>query len=117
MHRIQLLLLLSLVLSCTSWDTNQARPARVEEHEPLGFVVSDLTALWWDDLPAKKERRVLREQERSIGKRVCEEGEWPQRWVEDNCRVCGCDEGDVRWCTLKRCWDREAATRKMQELR
>ncbi len=114
-QRIHLALIVALAVACTSTESVDVTPHLNEEPVSLGFIVSDLTALWWDELRAKKERGIIRERQRSNGKRVCEEGEWPQRWVEDDCRVCGCDEGDVRWCTGKGCWDREAATRKLQE--
>jgi hypothetical protein len=103
----------ALSIACTPWGPSDgAKPELIEAPVPLGFVASYLSEAWRDELRAEKERRILREQLRRLGKRVCEEGEWPQRWPEDGCRVCGCDEGEVRWCTMEYCHNRGSGRRK-----
>lgn len=100
---LPLVIVTSIVLACTSTDP-------IEAPASMAVVVVARVEQWGEALDAKEERRNKRESYRSLGVRVCEEGEWPQRWVEKSCRVCGCDEGEVRWCTMKGCWDREAAS-------
>jgi hypothetical protein len=108
----ELLFVLALLVACTPWGPSDgAKPAFVAAPVPLGFVVSYLSEEWWDELEAKEERRIRREWLRSAGKRVCEEGEWPQWWAED-CNRCECNEGDVRSCTMRLCRHRGTGRRK-----
>ncbi len=101
MRRVSLFML--LVCSCSSTETGDSRAA------------TQVVSLAYDALEAqqaKHQRHETRELLRSLGKRVCEEGEWPQRWPEDGCRECGCDQGEVRWCTMEYCHNRGSGRRK-----
>jgi hypothetical protein len=100
-------LFLSLVLLSTSACTSSVS---AESH--IGERLERFRYLTKWEVRAKAERHRMREQARADGKRVCEEGDWPQHWVED-CNRCGCDIGEVRWCTDAYC--RAAEWRKQQQ--
>lgn len=90
------ILLFVLLVGCTG-ERNHA-----PTDETMGSRLSELGGRTRDEVHEKEFRRVVREQLREQGLRVCEEGEWPQRWGED-CNVCGCEEGEVRSCTKVGC--------------
>jgi hypothetical protein len=98
-----------LVLLSTSACTSSAP---VESH--VGERLERFTRRTKAEVRAKAERHRMREQARASGKRVCEEGDWPQRWAED-CNTCGCDIGEVRWCTDARCRAPGWRTQQQQE--
>jgi hypothetical protein len=68
------------------------------------------------ELQAKANRHQYREYLRAVGARVCEEGEWPQKWW-DGCKWCWCDiRSQVRHCEFGPECDPEVR-RKLREQR
>ncbi len=86
--------------------------APVESH--IGQQIGDFAYRTRDEMRAKANRHQIRERHRAKGRRVCEEGEWPQRWAED-CNTCYCEVGSVRTCTLVHCHNRRKKARALAE--
>ncbi len=96
---ILLLLPLAFLAACTGTGDDEDLGPR---HVYIGTWLYEFGARTREEVKAKKSRHEERESQRALGLRVCEEGEWPQRWRED-CNTCGCDEGRVRSCTKVYC--------------
>ncbi len=96
---LRAVVLVTLLAACTGTGDDENIGPR---HAHIGTWLYEFGARTREEMKAKKFRHEQRESQRALGLRVCEEGEWPQRWGEE-CNVCGCDEGRVRSCTMALC--------------